>query len=274
MTTRTPLTLDTLLARLTPSDRMPVAFIGHGNPMNALDDNGWTRGWERFGDGLPRPQAVLCISAHWHSRGETLVQVSGKPPTVHDFRGFPDNLHAFRYPAPGAPALAREVAAMVADHGGTGTGEWGLDHGAWAVLHHIWPDADMPVFQLSIDMTRPFTDHAALGARLAALRERGVLVIGSGNIVHNLREMRMGAAATDWALEADATFAAAITDRDTGALTGVDRAGALFRQAHPTPDHFIPALFVMGMAGPKDDLAFFNEGIDLGTVSMRSFVFG
>ncbi len=138
----------------------------------------------------------------------------------------------------------------------------------------MWPGADVPVFQMSIDMTRPFADHAALGTRLATLRNRGVLVLGSGNLVHNLREMRPGGATPDWAQEADAIFAAAIADRDTRALTGVDRAGAAFRMAHPHPDHFIPALFIMGLARPQDDLAFFNARMDLGSISMRSFVFG
>jgi 4,5-DOPA dioxygenase extradiol len=273
MTKLTPTTLTQLADTLRPSARMPVVFIGHGNPMNAITDNGWSQGWQTAGRALPRPHAILCISAHWMTRGETLVNVSSVPPTIHDFGPISPRLFQVDYPAPGAPDLAREVVQMLADHDGKESDEWGLDHGAWSVLNHLYPQADIPVFQMSIDLGRSFADQIEIGRQLRSLRDRGVLVLGSGNLVHNLPDMRFDGHVHDWALEFDTLMASALTSRDFGGLAGMDRSSPLFRKAHPTPDHLIPAFYCLGLVDAVDSLTFFNEGIDLGGTSMRSFVF-
>lgn len=258
---------------LRASDRMPVMFIGHGNPLNAIMDNAWARGWMLAGKALPKPQAVLCISAHWMSLGKTLVNVLDAPPTIHDFGAISQRLLEIQYPAPGSPEKAREVAAMLAGHGGKESTEWGLDHGAWSVLKRLWPDADVPVFQMSIDLASPLAGQLEIGMALKPLREKGVLVLGSGNLVHNLPDMRFDGHVYDWALEFDDFARSALASGDFAALARVDRNGALFRKAHPTPDHYMPALYCAGLADADDEIHFFNEGMDLGCTSMRSFIF-
>lgn len=266
-------TLNELLESSRPSDRAPVVFLGHGSPMNAIEDTAHAQGWRRLGAALPRPQAVLCVSAHWMTRGGTLVDVSEAPRTIHDFGGFPDELYRVKYPAPGAPALAQEVAAMLGDHNAHPDATWGLDHGAWSVLNHLYPDADVRVFQVSIDMAQPFERHLEIGRALKTLRDRGVLVLGSGNLVHNLGAMRMDGHVHDWALEFDALARDWFANRDFGALTAARDLGPLMRMAHPTPDHFIPAVYCAGLVDDADELAFFNEGVELGGISMRSFIY-
>ncbi|MFT3689102.1 4,5-DOPA dioxygenase extradiol [Paenirhodobacter sp.] len=258
--------------RLKASDRMPLVFLGHGSPMNAIEDTAYARSWADLGRALPRPQAILVVSAHWMTRGTTLVDVSRLPKTIHDFYGFPPELYAVDYPAPGAPDIAREVAALLASHHAQGDDSWGLDHGAWSVLKWLYPDHDVPVFQLSIDMTREFDWHVQTGRDLADLRNRGVLILGSGNVVHNLRAMRHGTP-HDWAVAFDQYVAERLADRDIAALADRRGMGALLQMAHPTPDHYIPALTIAGAADAKDRLAFLNASIDLASLSMRSFVF-
>ncbi|HEY0275182.1 MAG TPA: 4,5-DOPA dioxygenase extradiol [Paenirhodobacter sp.] len=262
-----------LKERLKASDRMPVVFLGHGSPMNAIEDNVYSRSWAQLGQTLPRPQAILVVSAHWMTRGTTLVDVSGLPRTIHDFYGFPPELHSQRYPAHGEPSLARDVVSLLASHHAQGDDTWGLDHGAWSVLTWLYPEADVPVFQLSIDMTRDFDWHLQIGRDLADLRNRGVLILGSGNIVHNLGAMRYGVAPHDWAQEFDGWFADRLSDRDLGAISDRRGMGQLLRLAHPTVDHYLPALAIAGAADPKDNLVFMNTSIDIASVSMRSFVF-
>ena len=259
--------------RLSASDRMPVVFLGHGSPMNAIEDNAYSRSWGALGQALPRPQAILVVSAHWMTQGTTLVDVSAVPRTIHDFFGFPPELHAGQYPAHGAPDLAREVTSLLASHHVQGDDTWGLDHGAWSVLTSLYPEADVPVFQLSIDMARDLDWHLTIGRDLAELRHRGVLILGSGNVVHNLRAMRWGGKPYDWALEFDRFFADRLAARDFGALADAAAMGSLFRMAQPTPDHYLPALTVAGVADARDQLTFMNDSIDIASVSMRSFIF-
>lgn len=259
---------------LKSSDRMPLVFLGHGSPMNAIEDTEYSRGWSELGRNLPRPQAILVVSAHWMTRDTTLVDVSAMPRTIHDFQGFPEPLYNEQYPAPGNPELARQVVSLLASHHAQEDETWGLDHGAWTVLKFLYPGADVPVFQLSIDMSRDLRDHLKTGKALAELRHQGVLILGSGNIVHNLRELDWHSGRTaDWAEEFDTRFAERLSDGDLAALADRGHFGTLFRRAHPTPDHYIPALTIAGASDHLDQLTFMNDSFDLGTVSMRSFVF-
>jgi 4,5-DOPA dioxygenase extradiol len=262
--------------RFAASDRLPVVFLGHGTPMNAIEDTAYGRSWAALGQALPRPQAILVVSAHWMTRGSTLVDVSAMPRTIHDFYGFPDELYAQSYPAPGAPDRAREVLTALAAHHAEGDDTWGLDHGAWSVLTWLYPDADVPVFQLSIDMAADLPHHLEIGRALRDLRRRGILILGSGNVVHNLRAMRRGAGAEpyDWALEFDRMVTDALETRDLGRLADRAALGPLLGMAHPSVDHYLPALTVAGAAEAGDTLTFMNDSIDLASVSMRSFVFG
>lgn len=265
--------LQSLRDRLDASDRMPLVFLGHGNPMNAIEDNVYSRGWAELGRTLPRPQAILVVSAHWMTRGTTLVDVSAVPRIIHDFYGFPQELFDQQYPARGAPALARDVAALLASHHAQEDETWGLDHGAWTVLKFLYPDADVPVFQLSIDMSRDLDWQLEIGRTLAGLRDRGVLILGSGNIVHNLGRLSHTATPPDFALDFDTRFAERLTARDLDALADRKGMGSLLEMAHPSVDHYLPALTIAGASDRSDQLSFMNDGFDLGSVSMRSFVF-
>lgn len=265
--------LQSLKDRLKTTDRMPIVFLGHGSPMNALEETAYSRNWAALGRALPRPQAILVVSAHWMTKGATLVDVSKLPKTIHDFYGFPEPLYQMHYNAPGAPEVADEVIALLQSHHAEGDDTWGLDHGAWSVLTWLYPEADVPVFQLSIDMSKDLTWHVEIGQTLADLRNRGVLILGSGNVVHNLRTMRMGGKPLDWATEFDTLFAERLSARDTGALADRKGLGNLLTMAHPSVDHYLPALTIAGAADAKDELVFMNDSIDLGSVSMRSFVF-
>ncbi|MCV2864983.1 4,5-DOPA dioxygenase extradiol [Defluviimonas sp. WL0075] len=258
---------------LDPSARMPLVFLGHGSPMNAIEETQYSRAWSELGRNLPRPKAVLVVSAHWMSRGTTLVDVSALPRTIHDFYGFPEALYRETYPAPGDPKLAREVVTLLASHHGAEDDTWGLDHGAWTILKFLYPGADVPVFQVSIDMTRGLDYQLEVGQALSELRDRGVLILGSGNVVHNLRTMRFGGQPLDFALEFDGLFTDRLVARDFAALADHEGLGTLLRMAHPTVDHYMPALTVAGASDERDDLTFMNASIDLGSVSMRSFVF-
>lgn len=265
--------LENLKSRLKASDRMPAVFLGHGNPMYALGDNEYADSWAALGKALPRPQAILLVSAHWMTRGSTLVDVSAMPRTIHDFYGFPQVMFDQTYPAPGHPELAREVVSMLASHHAEEDDTWGLDHGSWTVLKWLYPEADLPVFQLSIDMTRPLEWHLEIGAILSDLRDRGVLILGSGNIVHNLRSVAPGQQAFDWAEEFDLQFAKNLSDGNHKALADRAGMGSLFKQAHPTFDHYVPSLVIAGTAREGDHLTFMNENIDAGSIAMRSYIF-
>jgi 4,5-DOPA dioxygenase extradiol len=266
-------TLQSLRDRLSPSDRMPLVFLGHGSPMNIIEDTEFNRAWSDLGRSLPRPKAILVISAHWMTQGTTLVDVSALPKTIHDFYGFPEALYAEQYSAQGQPELARDVVSLLASHHAQEDGTWGLDHGAWSVLKFLYPDADVPVFQVSIDMTRGLEYQLEIGKALSELRDRGVLILGSGNVVHNLKTMRHNGKPQDFALEFDTLVADRLTDRNFAALADTKRLGSLLRAAHPTVDHYLPALTVAGASDTRDNLTFMTDAIELGSVSMRSFVF-
>jgi len=265
--------LDALKDRLKPSDRMPTVFLGHGSPMNAIEDTEFSRGWTQLGQTLPRPQAILVVSAHWMTKGSTLVDVSAVPRTIYDFYGFPEELYQQQYPANGAPDLAREVVTLLASHHAEEDDRWGLDHGAWTVLKFLYPEADVPVFQLSIDMAADLPHHVEIGRALSALRDRGVLILGSGNIVHNLRAMRPGGGPLDFALEFDELFSDRLIARDFAAISDRKGLGQLLPMAHPSVDHYLPALTIAGASDDRDELTFMNDAIDLGSVSMRSYIF-
>jgi 4,5-DOPA dioxygenase extradiol len=231
--------LRTLAASPDTGATMPALFIGHGNPMNAIEDTEFSRAWAALARTLPRPKAVLCVSAHWETVG-TCVTAMEQPRTIHDFHGFPPALHAQRYPAPGSPDLARMAQAAVRQTPVALDLNWGLDHGAWAVLCRMFPAADVPVVQLSLDQRKPPDQHYALGRELQSLRQKGVLILGSGNIVHNLREMAWQDTAFDWALEFDARMKELILSGDHQSIIQYSRLGPAARLAVPTPEHYLP----------------------------------
>lgn len=271
----TPVSAGEAFKDLPSSPRMPTLFVGHGSPMNAITDNAYSREWKRLGDSLPTPSAILCVSAHWMTRGTTLVHIGSRPKTIHDFGGFPQALYDAQYPAPGAPDIAEATIELVRSSHLKGDTEWGLDHGAWSVLIKMFPKADIPVFQLSLDLAKPPAEHFALAQELKPLREKGVLIVGSGNIVHNLMALvRGGSHAYDWAEDFDARAAHAIGDRDFGALAKPLSLARTLPLAHPTLEHYLPVLFPAAVADDKDELSFFNVGIEMGSISMRSFVLG
>lgn len=263
---------------------LPVLFIGHGSPMNAIEDNPFRRAWAKLGQELltgdtPAPRAILCISAHWLTRGWWLTAMES-PRTIHDFGGFAQALFDTQYPAPGDPGLARELARRLVQPSdgtplGLDTGQWGLDHGAWSVLLPMFPQADIPVIQLSMDMGRPMAEHLALGRQLAGLRSQGILIVASGNTVHNLRAMNLDAAsdqAYDWAAGFDAEVADCITRHDLEGLAQLPQASAWGRRAHPSWDHYLPLLYAAGAAGESAYAHFFNEAFQAGSIAMRSVV--
>lgn len=267
------ITFEQMLGQLKPSEKMPVIFLGHGNPLYAINDNPFAKNWRALGQKLSRPQAVLCISAHWETRGTTLVHVGQQPKTIHDFYGFPQPLFDVQYPAPGAPDIAKRAVELLVDHHGVESQEWGLDHGAWAVLRHVFPDADVPVFQLSIDMSLGLREQFELAKNLKALRHQGVMIIGSGNIVHNLRQIRMDGKESDWAIEFDQRFSTLLEDGNFSDLVSHDYWGSILNVAHPTLEHFAPSIYCAALAEAGDDIAFFNDQIDMGSLSMRSFIY-
>jgi len=261
-----------------PSQRMPVIFIGHGSPMNALADNAFTRRLATWGRELPRPSAILSVSAHWLSRGATGVGMQERPKTIHDFGGFPQALFDIEYPASGHPALAREAVGAVTQTAVVGTQQWGLDHGTWTVLKHLYPKADIPVFQLSIDYDKPAAFHYAIGRDLAALRDKGVLVMGSGNVVHNLRATDRGTpdgltASRPWAQSFDDAVKAALAGRDDRALVAYEKLDGA-ATAVAMPDHYFPFLYALGAARSGERPKTIYEGFQSGTLSMRCLQFG
>jgi 4,5-DOPA dioxygenase extradiol len=253
------------------TSRMPTVFFGHGNPMNALAQNHWTRGWAAIGAALPRPRAILCISAHWYVPG-TAVTAMAAPRTIHDFGGFPRALFEFDYPAPGDPRLADRVRQMLPGIDVAGDERaWGLDHGTWSVLCHAFPEADVPVVQLSIDETQPPAFHYALGEQLRPLRDEGVLVMGSGDLVHNLHAYAWGGHPVepfDWALRFEARARECMLAGEHAPLVDYEALGRDATLSVPTPDHYLPLLYVLGASDAGDHITFPVEGMDGGSVSM------
>ncbi|MDO9165849.1 MAG: 4,5-DOPA dioxygenase extradiol [Rhodoferax sp.] len=271
------------LKSLGKTARMPVLFLGHGSPMNAIEDNEYRQSWQalgaEFGVKWPKPQLVLCVSAHWLTSGWWLTAMA-RPKTIHDFGGFPKALFDQQYPAPGFPAAAQEISQCVRQPGGASPlsldlQEWGLDHGAWSVLKPMFPQADIPVIQLSMDYSRSAAEHFAVGQQLKGLRERGVLIVGSGNIVHNLRTMQRSAApnqAYDWALEFDKTIADYLQHGNQAALQDFQALGTVAQQAHPTHEHFLPLLYAAGAVDANETPQFFNTSFQAASISMRSVI--
>jgi len=251
--------------------RMPAVFVGHGNPMHAIEKDAYTEAWQRLSLALPRPRAILSVSAHWYVRGTRLTAME-RPRTIHDFGGFPRELYAVEYPAHGDPALARRVRDLLAPLEVALDDEWGLDHGTWSVLVHMYPDASVPVVQLSIDRTKPASFHYELGARLAPLRREGVLVLGSGNLVHNLETLAWGdpeAAPFEWAVRFEEKVRRHLDRKEHAPLVAYETLGAEATLAVPTPDHYLPLLYVLGLAEGATP-AYPVEGFDLGSIYMLS----
>ena len=268
--------LDTL-ETLPDTDPLPAVFVGHGTPLSAIDPNVWTAQWAELPSTLPRPHAILAISAHWLTEGASLVTAAASPPMNYDIRGFPAEIYQYRYSSPGSPTVAREVAGALSGHIPVfGDSEWGYDHGTWLVLKYMYPHADIPVLQLSIDFSRPPAFHYELAKRLRGLRSKGILVLGSGNVVHNLRE-RGGTGITetprDWAIEFDQRMTAAILKGDHSQPINFLQLGDLARLAHPSYDHFLPLLYTLGLTEPGKDVRTFCEGFQWPGISMRGFVF-
>ncbi len=262
---------------ITKDGRMPVLFVGHGSPMNAIEDNVWSRAFRSIASQLPRPKAILSVSAHWYVSG-TWVTGNSRPETVHDFGGFPEPLYRIQYPAPGGPDLADRVIGVVGGETAKLSFDWGLDHGSWSVLLHLFPDADIPVVQLAIDYDLPPAGHFAIGRKLAPLRDEGILIMGSGNITHNLRHamtsyQRGEAATPDWALGFDSDTASALEKHDTGFLVHALE-NDIGRMNHPTSDHYLPLLYAAGAADAGDAVRFPITGFDLSSLSMRAVILG
>jgi 4,5-DOPA dioxygenase extradiol len=256
---------------------MPSIFFGHGNPMIALQQNQYSQRWEAMAATLPRPKAILCISAHWYIQ-HAAVTISTAPRTIHDFGGFPPELYQVQYPAPGDPALAARVQSLLAPLPVASDESWGLDHGTWSVLCHLYPQADIPVVQLSIDATQPPEFHFDIGRRLAPLREEGILILGSGNLVHNLRAYAWGeenATPYDWAISFESRVRELLLASETAPLLDYKhKLGPEARLSVPTPDHYLPLLYVIGARTPADALTFPVEGVDGGSISMLAVQVG
>ncbi len=268
--------LQALEGKLAPSERMPVLFIGHGNPMNAIEDNAYTKSWRNLGKQLPKPQAILVVSAHWLTRG-TKVTAMEQPKTIHDFGGFPKKLFDQQYNAPGTPELAKYTKSIVTSTEVGLDSEWGLDHGSWSVLLPMYPMADIPVYQLSIDYYKPLSYHYEIGKELSKLRDKGVLIIGSGNIVHNLGKVNWSGDGNnyDWAVEFDTKFKDWMDKGDHKSILDYQKIlGSTAEMAHPTNDHLLPLYYVLGLQQKEDKLSYFNDTIDMGSISMRSMIIG
>jgi 4,5-DOPA dioxygenase extradiol len=267
-------TLDELNAAFPETgETMPVVFVGHGNPMNAIEDNVYSRAWIGAGKALPRPRAILSVSAHWETKGSRVTAME-RSRTLYTFDGFPEELFRAKYPAPGAPQLAALVQQTLKSKEVRPDRKWGLDHGTWAVLCRLFPAADIPVVQLSLDRTKGAAHHYALAGPLRALRRKGILILGSGNVVHNLYRLVWQERAFDWASEFDETVKRLILSGDHDALVHYEGLGENASLAIPTNEHFLPLLYVLALREEREPLSFFAEGVTLGTISMRAFRIG
>jgi len=255
---------------------MPTFFFGHGNPMNALYRNAWTDGWAKIGHSIPKPKAILCISAHWYIPALAVTAME-HPRTIHDFGGFPRELFEFQYPAPGSPELAARVQELLRGEATLDEHQWGLDHGTWSVLCHVYPNADVPVVQLSVDETQPAEWHYDLAQKLSPLRDEGILVVGSGNLIHNLHTYAWGkhdVQPFDWALRFEDTARRLIMDGDHKPLINYESLGKDAHLAAPTPDHYVPLLYVLALKREGDSVSFPVAGFDGGSISMTTVQIG
>lgn len=258
------------------STLMPAIFIGHGNPMITLSKNAYTEAWEEIGRLMPRPKAVLSVSAHWYITGSA-VTISKAPSTIHDFGGFTRELHEVQYPAPGSPDLARHIKDLLSPITVELDSDWGLDHGTWTVLRHLYPKADIPAVQLGIDRTKPAEYHFELAKRLVSLREEGVLVVGSGNIVHSLHAYKWGENVSqpyDWAVRFENRIREFILNGDDAGVIAYEKLGEDAKLSVPTPDHFLPLLYILGLRKENENISFPVDGFDGGSMSMLSVQVG
>jgi 4,5-DOPA dioxygenase extradiol len=258
--------------------RLPALFIGHGSPMNGIEDNEFSRTWAKFGKEIPKPKAVLVISAHWLTNGTSITAMEN-PKTIHDFGGFPQALFDVQYPAKGSPELAKQTAQLITSTNVGLDHDWGLDHGTWTVVRHMYPNADIPVLQLSIDYSKPAQYHFDLATQLKALRRKGVLIIGSGNMVHNLRmvawdKLQESEYGFDWAIEMNTLFKEKIGNRDFKSLIDYEKLGSAAKLAIPTPDHYYPLIYSLALADDREEINFFNDRLVGGSLNMTSVKFG
>lgn len=263
--------LNKIAASFGPTATMPLLFLGHGSPMNAIEENEFSRGWKTIGKSIPKPNAILCISAHWETKG-TFITAMDKPQTIHDFGGFPDELFAVQYPAPGSPALAMETKKIVTKIDLGLDEKWGLDHGAWSVLKHLYPQADVPVIQMSLDYSQGPQYHYELAKELSALRKKGVLILGSGNMVHNLRmiDWKNPNGGYEWAQEANSKFKNLIQTGDHQSVVKYATLGKSVELSVPSPEHYLPLLYILGLKQKDEKISFFNDKTVMGSISMTS----
>ena len=263
---------------LEEDEKLPVLFIGHGSPMNGIEDNEFSRTWTKFGKEIQKPKAVLVISAHWLTNG-TQITAMNNPKTIHDFGGFPQALFDVEYPAKGDPELAKFTSDLITSTNVGLDHDWGLDHGTWTVVRHMYPNADIPVLQLSIDYNKPAQYHYDLAKQLASLRKKGVLIIGSGNMVHNLRmvawdKMQQDNYGFDWAIEMNSVFKEKIGNNDFKSLIEYEKLNKAAKLAIPTPDHYFPLIYAMALQDKKDEISFFNDKLVGGSLNMTSVKWG
>ena len=266
--------LEKMADNFSHTEKMPVLFVGHGNPMNAIEENQFVQGFREVASTLPRPNAILCISAHWFTRG-TKVTAMDMPRTIYDFGGFPKELYEVKYPAKGSPDLARTTKDLLSPTLVELDEKWGLDHGAWTVLKHFYPNADVPIIQMSIDYTQPPQYHYELAEKLQTLRTKGVLIVGSGNIVHNLglvdfRNMEKDNYGFDWAIEARATINQYLTDNNHLPLVQYEKLSRAVQLAIPTPEHYLPLIYTLGLQQKGEEISLFNDKLLAGSLSMTS----
>jgi 4,5-DOPA dioxygenase extradiol len=262
--------LSSFSEKLENTDTMPLLFLGHGNPMHAIQQDEFSEGWLKTAKSLPVPKAILCISAHWETAG-TYVTAMPKPKTIHDFGGFPQELFNVQYPAPGSPELAMQAKELIKKTSVEMDHEWGLDHGTWSVIKHMYPNADIPVIQMSLDYRKDAAWHYALAKELAALRQKGILIVGSGNIVHNLRLADWNAkGGSDWAVVANEKMKQHILGNDHQPLINYSSMGKEVNMAIPSPDHYLPLLYILGLKTEKEQVSLFNDKTELGSISMTS----
>jgi 4,5-DOPA dioxygenase extradiol len=259
------------------TEKMPLLFLGHGSPMNAIEENEFVRGFRRVGEEIPTPAAILCISAHWETRG-TQITAMENPPTIHDFGGFPRELYEVEYPAHGSPDLALEVKSLINKTQAGLDYQWGLDHGAWSVIKHLYPNANIPVIQMSLDYYQSPRYHYDLAKDLASLRDKGILIIGSGNIVHNLGMIAWDKLTElygfEWAVEASGKMKKYIMEDDHLSLIDYKSQGRSFQLSVPTPEHFLPLLYILALKGKNENVTFFNENQVAGSLDMTSLKIG